>query len=34
MPVELVFRKFGEAEGLLRYGFRAKPIKEGMEAKK
>jgi hypothetical protein len=34
MPVELVFRRFGEAEGLLTYGFRAKPIKETSEIKK
>nr|MDO8100136.1 Zn-ribbon domain-containing OB-fold protein [Candidatus Njordarchaeota archaeon] len=34
MPVELVFRRFGEADGLLRYGFRAKPIKESGDVKK
>ena len=34
MPVELVFRRFGEAEGLFRYGFRAKPIRDATEAKK
>jgi uncharacterized OB-fold protein len=29
MPVELVLRRCGEEKGLVKYGYKFKPIKEG-----